>query len=1555
MAHKDEYLQYTVHLNDLGFYNSRFQPSVGAELATVDDKLFRSPQDAANVYGAALALVGTPPAWPGGALPIQFDPRDTFASPCVRSTWFGSTAFTKEEFPLDQLTFTRKSGGWFGIPWLFGDKTTYHWIGRFEYSPKLGAGVPSTVTKLPMPTRRWIDGGEMPAQGEGASGGTTDVSRRASRHAQGFGYTNDSGVQDRTHSHTENGTVAAPGCWERFYIRFLRFPDAPIKIWRQSSSLGAQGALITITSGGTLTLNDFDGISTAVPVGAIETLVIGRWYKVDVIYSYNRAGVPGIPSFCSVYIKGLQKIVAGGVQLPGLVGLTKTCAQSIIGGGKLDGTASNAIWNWDDWIGTDAGNSAGVSADQFEVQAQIGAYNDFIVGSRVALIAANGFASDHGTWIGDWRLSRQRPVTAGVAQQMTSVTSGAILGLTTDAKIEIDGQANQQGLVALNVAIFADRGGAGANGALGWKLPAGANDTAPIVQSAGTYQWNNRLYAPLAIVPLTPVSGLELKFVKGASVDNAKVQALQACAEIIGVFGDEDVYPQSALGTPIAQPVGSVQKHIGIHNAPYPHTPWAIDKSTAPQAPVVVKTGQYVGTGTFLDLKFRAPVHFLWIRPEAGGSGGIQWFSSMLAAHVHGQRSYAPETILEVLIDPTFVEGGAVETDMTLPVAPDNLEEAAATSNQLAYGFAHNGAADAVWQNYLQDPTYYFKRMLGDQAQGGPDQAVAGLYAVPPSPWLSMQQQQTIVRLAGSHLDSNALGVNYDYIAFCDPGMRFSNAGGLSAFAFNGDIVSPLDVETFLPETVLLLQEQDGASSTQTLMMKGLGSAAAAISVLTLPEIASGLSVSNGTMTHKAGLLAAGGNQNSYIAFRRNDNSGDAGAARVLGLFTFVGDGSGARTLNFTPTGRRPMWALVVGHNGTTFLRDPYHLTTASHQFPNTNNPATGIVGGGIDQLMLGVAANTNAITFDVLVFWGSATAGNGGFSPPGEFINVDPASPFDGPWDPPPVPPITTTPTDPNFPAGRPPNDFGTQCVAASTRIINQALSRIGVSKQIANILTDATNEAVTARLHYSDDVERTLRDFPWPFATHYATLVVVAGPSPVASPDWLYAYRRPIDCVFERRLCLARGAAVDPTPPPFQLGNDPDTLSTVVAIPILGNTATAPTRFATGPSHAFVLNQFVTIAGVVGSLPDVNGRWQVSAVIDATHFEIALTCTVPGTGGTATADAVVQAVGGGLIYTNQAAAVLEYTARPECAAGRGDPLFRDALAWRHAASLAPALTRMTDAAVNATKMYYATIDLAHAVLRPGNPGRPATAAATFDLTAAAIAANLNVVNRGLVRIGAQTITNLTTDQGREATAVRLIFEEELQGVLRDFPWSFATAYADPLVLVGGTATVPVNKDWQYSYRVPANLVMARRLVREGLGRQFDPDPPQFRLGSDALGGLLFTNGTPAVLEYTVRLDAAVQRADTLFRDAFAWRLAASLAPSLAMPDPERVEQLGRGAEDPTVVKQRVRHLEQLRLTAARNAWQMYFSAISKARSAEAQEQQQSPEGLPDWLSGRQ
>lgn len=201
-------------------------------------------------------------------------------------------------------------------------------------------------------------------------------------------------------------------------------------------------------------------------------------------------------------------------------------------------------------------------------------------------------------------------------------------------------------------------------------------------------------------------------------------------------------------------------------------------------------------------------------------------------------------------------------------------------------------------------------------------------------------------------------------------------------------------------------------------------------------------------------------------------------------------------------------------------------------------------------------------------------------------------------------------------------------------------------------------------------------------------------------------------------------------------------------------------------------------------------------------------------------------------------------------------------------------------------------------------------------------MASRTQIVNIALMRIGvSQTIANLDTENSREALSARLLFDDEVRFVLRDFPWPFATAYAT-LGLVDGAADDPANRDWTFAYRYPSDCLFVRRIVTEN-GRN-DTAPPPYRIGRDTQGKLLYTNEEDAQIEYTFDVTDC-DEFDSLFVSALAWKLAASLAPSLS-----RINKM------------------------AEQAMQMYAVDLSIAQARALNEQQQEQPAESEFISAR-
>jgi len=207
-------------------------------------------------------------------------------------------------------------------------------------------------------------------------------------------------------------------------------------------------------------------------------------------------------------------------------------------------------------------------------------------------------------------------------------------------------------------------------------------------------------------------------------------------------------------------------------------------------------------------------------------------------------------------------------------------------------------------------------------------------------------------------------------------------------------------------------------------------------------------------------------------------------------------------------------------------------------------------------------------------------------------------------------------------------------------------------------------------------------------------------------------------------------------------------------------------------------------------------------------------------------------------------------------------------------------------------------------------------------------MATETEIVNLALGRIGVSiALTDLDTDTSAEAQAAQRIFDQDRDAVLRDFPWPFATTYAEP-TLAYGTSEDAANADWQFAYRYPSNAMKVRRVLLESERTKRTRTP--FRIGRDgnlasvtawdsgtayvfgdlasrlsinyqcilahtnqqppnatywvvvSIPKLILTDLEDAFIEYTFAVTDSSEF-DALFVSALGWKLASSLAPSLS------------------------------------------------------------------------
>ena len=179
-------------------------------------------------------------------------------------------------------------------------------------------------------------------------------------------------------------------------------------------------------------------------------------------------------------------------------------------------------------------------------------------------------------------------------------------------------------------------------------------------------------------------------------------------------------------------------------------------------------------------------------------------------------------------------------------------------------------------------------------------------------------------------------------------------------------------------------------------------------------------------------------------------------------------------------------------------------------------------------------------------------------------------------------------------------------------------------------------------------------------------------------------------------------------------------------------------------------------------------------------------------------------------------------------------------------------------------------------------------------------------IYNLALGRIGvAQRVVALSPvpDQTPAGIIGANIYPAMRDAVLTDFPWKFASTYAQ-LVQLNPVGTPP-NAEWAYSYRYPSNCLFVRRLMwtpnltpvpgppltpitqQSSLAQPWkredgDALPWPWEPSSDSVGLIILTDLANATAKYTQSITNSLLFS-LPFCSALAWRIAAEVAMPLA------------------------------------------------------------------------
>ena len=157
-----------------------------------------------------------------------------------------------------------------------------------------------------------------------------------------------------------------------------------------------------------------------------------------------------------------------------------------------------------------------------------------------------------------------------------------------------------------------------------------------------------------------------------------------------------------------------------------------------------------------------------------------------------------------------------------------------------------------------------------------------------------------------------------------------------------------------------------------------------------------------------------------------------------------------------------------------------------------------------------------------------------------------------------------------------------------------------------------------------------------------------------------------------------------------------------------------------------------------------------------------------------------------------------------------------------------------------------------------------------------------VTICNTALSRIGISSFINSLEEASIEASACRVVYDQCVERLLREFHWPFAQSY-ETLVLVADDAATPWKTDWAFRYRYPSNAIAIRRIVTT-LGRQESVAAP-YTIGMDDDGKLIYTDVELAVAETTYRV-TDTSLFDPTFSSALSWIIAAEICMPLSASD---------------------------------------------------------------------
>lgn len=821
---------------------------------------------------------------------------------------------------------------------------------------RVGGDSEDSSVFVEIPIRRFGGGFEVADGENGLMPSGSGISRDASRTSEGLGWAlrNNINMAWTRALNSYDSTIMSNKSWERFYIRIRVLPSVSVQIWdSRGFPSDGEGGRLKVDSGGTISVFNVLLDNSEILLGTTVPLILNRWYKIDILLTYNNSPVFGSGKL-GILLDGTSAVSSIIPFGDGGLGTQNTLHRHV--SSRLGNPNSTAVIyeiDLDDWSNQGLPKNIASEADQFESF-------DALAGTHWKKQWNTAFGSGNTGWTGELQSTNQMmsPVTSNSGSRLTSSTSGARIDAITDANNDQDATGTQVGIISGVVTLSSLRAGT-ADGTLGYRLAAATPVLKTIAQAVtlspnSVMNQSGGIFEPINVVPFHVIHD------KAASANASTVAGLQAVLEYVGTWGIAD--DPTTQDIPVRF----------LHNCYYPNTRWAFPIGV-PIGLAAVVGATYVGNGTSQHINLPLPCHFLWIRPLTGDTGGVKWFGAGLGGHTASTERVIPDYVIR--------------------------------------------------------------------------------------PWVDSLGQAKFT-VTGNNSQINANGVTYQYIAFCDPVMRYNICGAYRHDSSLASAVNTLFNPNFIPTGGFIVNEViNTLSGSSGLSFKGPGHTVNAGNRLDGTNQSALATFAAGSLTTRTDAHVSGMDQGTYSLWRTNDQNGNI----MVQILSYTGDGTSSKIVILTPTsGRCPLFTLVVPHGAASHFRDPSHTT---NQSSNANNGAivtTGITAIAIDQITVGTTLNSNGIIYEVFIICGGTVCPTPGTNPPPIYPPPNPPYPTDNVPFPPLYPePTGKAPESPSFTI----TTEGGMIIGATAGEPGAQISLLGDISGIYTLVKDKTNDTLYDR----------------------------------------------------------------------------------------------------------------------------------------------------------------------------------------------------------------------------------------------------------------------------------------------------------------------------------------------------------------------------------------------------------------------------------------------------------------------------------------------------------